>query len=260
MLNPSDTTSLEPREYANLILAGGYPEPLSRSPRSTARWFDSYIERLSTHDAADLSQGDFPNVLRSLMRILAARPVAELVNAKIARSLGVSEAAARTYTNLLETMFLLSSTRAWGQGLLGRETRRTKVGLVDTGLAAGIIDFTTEKAFNPGGFEYYGALVEQFVVNELLKQKGWSEQRFNVYHYRSRSVEVDVIVELADGTVVAIEVESSSLVTPASWRHLARLRDELGKRFRYGVVLYIGSTGRHVGDRLAVMPISRLWM
>lgn len=256
---PGNAEELDPHAYAVRIVAGGFPEPLGRTVRSATRWFTSYSERLATHDAAQLSQGEFPAAMHSLLRVLAARPSSELVMSKIARAIEVSESTARTYTELLESMYLLHRTRGWGQGLLGRETRRAKVGLVDTGLASSLIDFTPEKAVRPSGFEYFGALTEQFVVNELFKQQEWSEKRFRVHHYRSRSAEVDVIVELADGTVIAIEVRSSSTVAPASWRHLERIRDELGERFRYGAVLHTGALAMPVADRIAVMPISRLW-
>lgn len=259
LLEVDSTYRVDSMEYAVRVTSGGFPEPLKRTSRSGARWFNGYAERLATHDAAELSQGEFPLALYSLLRIIAARPSSELVMAKVARALGVAESTARAYAQLCESMYLLHSTQAWGQGLLGRETRRSKVGLVDTGLAASLIDFTSEKSMSPGGFEYFGALVEQFVVNELLKQQEWSEKRFRVYHYRSRSTEVDVIVELADGSVVALEVKSSSSVRASSWRHLERLRDELGERFRYGAVLYTGTSALAVGDRIAVLPLSRLW-
>ena len=179
--------------------------------------------------------------------------------AKVARSLGISEAATNTYLGLLESMYLIQRLPSWGQGLLGRETRRDKVSLTDVGLAAAMLDFTADKALTSGGFEFYGSLVEQFVATELLKQREWSRQRFRVYHYRSRQAEVDCIVELADGSVIAIEVKSSSSLKEDSWRNMDILRRKLGERFLAGIVLYSGRQSQAVGDRMYVLPLRALW-
>lgn len=92
------------------VIAGGYPEALKRpTPRRAQRWFDSYTQRLSRHDAQELQAGDFPLYLDGLLRLLASQGQAELVKAKMARSLGISESTVRDYLELAETMFLTQS-------------------------------------------------------------------------------------------------------------------------------------------------------
>lgn len=263
--NPEQLVSVEASHedqtptYADLIIKGGYPEPITRKPQGANRWFHSYMDRLATHDAAELTTGEFPREMQRLIRILAAQPASELVVAKTARHLGMSETATNTYIDLLESMFLLQRVSSWGQGILGRETRRSKVSLVDTGLAASLVGFSASKATSPGGFEYFGALVEQFVVGELHKQREWSQQLYRVYHYRSRSAEVDAVIELSDGSVIGVEVKSSSSTSPAAWRHLETLRTQLGDRFRAGVLLYTGTIAMKVSNNIYLLPLNRLW-
>ena len=75
----------------------------------------------------------------------------------------------------------------------------------------------------------------------------------------ARQAEVDCIVELADGSVIAIEVKSSSSLKDDSWRNMDILRRKLGERFLAGVVLYSGRQAQAVGDRMYVLPLRALW-
>lgn len=105
-----------------------------------------------------------------------------------------------------------------------------------------------------------GAVLEGFVVAELIRQLGWSRTRTRMLHYRDRQLaEVDVIVEAPDGRVAGIEVKSGADVGHRDVRHLAKLRDRLGDRFMAGVVLNTGPTALSLGERLMAAPISVLW-
>ncbi|MGO1182454.1 MAG: ATP-binding protein [Micrococcaceae bacterium] len=253
----SDTSASPP--LMDLVLSGGFPEPSLREGRSRTRWFESYLERLTTHDATELNAGSFSQHLGSLVQMIAAQGASELVIAKFARHLGIAENTARGYLDLCSTMYLLQETPSWGLGVLGRETRRPKVSLLDTGMAASLTGLTASTARSPGGIEYYGALVEQFVVSEILKQREWSETSYRVFHYRSRGREVDVVIETAAGSLILIEVKSSSTLRPGSWNAMEALSQELGDRVAASVVLYGGDKSMKLGDRLHVLPISSLW-
>lgn len=76
----------------------------------------------------------------------------------------------------------------------------------------------------------------------------------------ARQAEVDCIVELADGSVIAIEVKSSSSLKEDSWRNMDILRRKLGERFLAGIVLYSRRQAQAVGDRMYVLPLRALWV
>ncbi|WP_309778722.1 DUF4143 domain-containing protein [Agrobacterium sp. SORGH_AS_0440] len=59
----------------------------------------------------------------------------------------------------------------------------------------------------------FGALLESFVVSELLKLASWSERRLTFSHYRTKDQdEVDIVIEDRRGRVVGIEVKASATV------------------------------------------------
>lgn len=266
---PEDFVSwvLEGRRHKHLqaldpatVVAGGYPEAVRRRPQRARRWFDSYVERLADHDARDLQRGGYAGHLRQLLALIAAGGRQELVKAKIARRLGVSENTVESYLQLAQTMRLVSSTPSWGRSLRGRITRRQRVCLNDTGLSAFLAGFTTTHALSIGGREFYGALVEQFVALELEKQQGWSAEQFSLFHFRDLDgLEVDIVAELDDGRLLAIEIKSASSVTEKAWSNLSRFRDRFSDRQITGVCLHAGTQTGLIDGWLHILPITALW-
>jgi predicted AAA+ superfamily ATPase len=83
---------------------------------------------------------------------------------------------------------------------------------------------------------------------------------WQLFHYRDRDqVEVDMVLEHADGTVIGIEVKSAETVRGEDFRGLRHLANRLGDRFRIGIVLYAGEQQLSFGERLSALPMAALW-
>ncbi|MDO5092628.1 MAG: DUF4143 domain-containing protein, partial [Propionibacteriaceae bacterium] len=105
-----------------------------------------------------------------------------------------------------------------------------------------------------------GALLEGFVVSELMAQLSWSQETYSMFHFRDRSgKEVDIVAELADGRVIALEVKASATYRTEHFTGLRYLRDQLGDRFIAGIVLGTSDQGYQFADRLWGLPTSSLW-
>ena len=72
-------------------------------------------------------------------------------------------------------------------------------------------------------------------------------------------MEVDLIIELADGRVIGVEVKASTSLGRADFSGLTTLRDNLGPEFVAGAVLYTGTEELPWGDRLRALPVQALW-
>jgi hypothetical protein len=103
-------------------------------------------------------------------------------------------------------------------------------------------------------------MVENFVLSELARQLTWSDERVSLYHYRTRDgVEIDAVLETADGRVVGIEVKAGATVHGEDLAGLRHLATRLGPRFVAGYVLYTGQQTLSFGDRLLALPLDALW-
>ena len=157
-------------------------------------------------------------------------------------------------------MRVLAWLPAWGRSRGSRVTRRPKVAVHDTGLGANLAGFASAHASTIGGREYYSAIVEQFVAWELGKQQGWSEESYSLSHFRDLDgLEVDIVVELARGRLLAIEVKSSSTLTEKAWRNLLRFRQRFSDREVTAVCLHTGTDVAVIEGWLHLLPITSLW-
>lgn len=106
----------------------------------------------------------------------------------------------------------------------------------------------------------FGALLETFVLAELLKLASWNSEQIEFFHFRDRyGNEVDLVMEDSRGQVVGIEVKAAATVTTADFSGLRKLAEACGKRFVMGLVLYDHDTLVPFGERLFAAPISTLW-
>ncbi len=106
----------------------------------------------------------------------------------------------------------------------------------------------------------FGHLMETFVVGELRTQASWLEQPYVLGHWRtSDDEEVDFVLELSDGRVLAFEVKASERIPGKDFAGLRKMREAVGDRFAAGIALSMGTRSYTYEDRLHVMPIDRLW-
>jgi predicted AAA+ superfamily ATPase len=247
--------------YLELACAGGYPEAISRpAGRRRSAWFDNYVRRIVERDAADISALQRLAELPQLLRLLAARNATELTVSHLAGDSGIPARSLGPYLDLLETLFLIHRLPAWSTNLSKRAVSKPKIALLDSGVAADLVNVSAAGAGTGANPQIAGQLLEGFVAAELKRQLSWSEVDARLFHYRDRDgAEVDLVIETKDGRIIGIEVKAASTVSGRDVRWLAQMRDRLGDRFVAGFVLHTGATAAPFGDRITALPISALW-
>lgn len=257
---PTSTTTRE--EYVDRVCSGGMPLALRRSGAAQARWFDDFVKASVERDAADLSKIRDRQVLGDLLGHVAAQTGQVLNVTAIADKLGASRPTVESYLRLLEDLFLVVRLPAWGKSLHARVSKKPKIHVVDSGLAARLLRLTPAKlsGIDPTSLSDFGHLLETFVVGELRKQASWLDEPVMLGHWRtSDGAEVDMVMEFDDGRVVGFEVKANERARGSDFRGLAEIRDLVGDRFVAGFVLTTGLRSYTYADRLHVLPLDRLW-
>lgn len=254
-------SSLTRHDYLTRACTGSYPEAVKRtSTRRRNAWLDNYVDRIVKRDALDVSNLQRIADLPRLLRLLAARSASELNLSSLAADAEIPVRTLPPYLDLLETLYLIDRVPAWSTNVSKRVVDRPKVLLLDSGLAARLVNVSPTGAGPNVNPEAAGAIIETFVISELRRQLGWSELTPRLFHYRDRDgAEVDLILETPDGLIAAIEIKSAATLRGKDTRWIARLRDRVGARFAGGLILHTGPQAQPFGDRLAALPIDVLW-
>jgi predicted AAA+ superfamily ATPase len=246
---------------AEIVVTGGFPDALTRTPRQRARYLRSYVQTILARDLPESGEVRVdPSKLEQLLRLLAARTSGLVNYAALSRELALDDKTVKAYAELLTQLFLLYRLRPWSANLSARQVKTPKLLLTDSGLAAALVGVDAARYSAPDQGAVAGALFETFVVMELIKQATWSTTPVELFFYRdTEKREVDLVVESASGDVAAIEAKSAAIATASDARGLRLLRDKLGPRFKTGIVIYSGAHTLPIDDRLWAVPISGLW-
>lgn len=250
---------LDRGELFSRLLAGGYPEVIQRASSNRRRaWFGSYITTILQRDVRDLANIEGLIDLPRLLSLLAARATSLLNFSEISRSMGMPQSTLKRYMALLETTFLVQLLPAWSGNLGKRLVKSPKLILSDSGLMGHLLGM--DKRRSALDMTILGPLLENFVVMELCKQASWSRVRPVLFHFRAQAGrEVDIVLEGAGGSVVALEVKASATVNAGDFKGLRALASALGKKFVCGAVLYTGRESIPFGRQLHALPISLMW-
>lgn len=245
------------RAYADVLVAGGFPEPRRRKGAARARFFDGYVTSIVERDVPDVSRVHDTGSVGRLLRLVAARSGSLARYDALGREAGVDGKTARAHVDVLERLFLVRVRQPWHVNLGQRQVKAPKLYVADTGLLAALTGADARRVRQDD--DLAGALFETFVATELERQASWSPEPLTFWHYREGEREVDVIVERPSGEVAGIEVKASATVRPADFRGLIHVRDRLGGRLVAGVVVYAGERTLAFGDRLWAVPLCSLW-
>jgi len=256
---PHVAEALVGHDLVTAVLAGGYPEALTR--RSWMRrqdWYAGYVDAIVRRDVRDVAQVDQLQQMPKLLRVLGEH-AGQLMNySGIGASLGMNHVTTQKYVGVFESLFLVRTLPPWHDNQLKRLTKTPKLHFLDAGLLAALRDLTPERL--RADRTPFGALLETFVLAELQKLASWADGRFEFSHFRDKEQnEVDIIIEDRRGRVVGIEVKAAATVTSSDFNGLRKLADACGERFVLGLVLHDHDKIVPFGLRLAAAPISALW-
>lgn len=244
--------------YVERLSRGGFPEATRRDEGRRARFFSAYADDLIDRDVAQLADIERRDALHALLRTLSGRAAQLLKTERLASDAGIPARTADRYLSLFEEVFLIKRVPPWSVASTDRAVRMRKLLFVDTGLCAHTQGRTIKRLLREDGG--LGPLLENFVLGELARQLGWAQTRATLHHYRTRDgIEVDAVLEAADGRIVGIEVKSGETVRAEDFNGLRHLQSRVPERFHLGLVLSTSDSVLPFGDRLISAPIDILW-
>jgi predicted AAA+ superfamily ATPase len=248
-------------EIAERMMLGGYPESLERSSLSRRdKWFADYILAVLQKDITDLARIEGLSELPNILKLISARVGSTVNVSSIARLSGVKNTTLKRYINLLEHIFLIIQIPAWTKNLEGEFVKSSKMYLNDSGLLCHLLGHKYEEALMLRANA--GAVLENFIVLEIIKQLSWSGLYLKPYHFSlHKGSEVDLVLEDRAGNIYGIEIKSAASITSSDFKGLKQLSKISGKKFRRGIVLYTGEQYLGgFGENLHAVPLSAVWL
>ena len=256
------------QELAELVCAGGWPGHQSRGLAQAVRANRDYlseVQRVEVQRLEDKRRDPVKvgRLLRSLARNVAT-PATLAALARDVRRTGPSLKAstAAEYMEALERLMIVEDQPAWSPHLRSRTTLRTTAvrHFADPSLAAAALRATPNRL--RGDLEALGLLFESMVVRDLRVYAQAADAQ--VFHYREKDgLEVDAIVEDAEGRWAAFEVKMGARRVKDGMANLERVADRMRTSSGYGepgalAVVVPSGFGAVPHGRVGVVPLGAL--
>jgi predicted AAA+ superfamily ATPase len=253
---PQAVTSRE--ELAGRLVQGGFPEAVQRHDVERRKaWFDNYLTTVLERDVRAVADISRLEQLPAVLTAVALRSRGPLNKSGLSQDLAVPVSSLDRYLALLERIFIVQRLRAWHSRLQPRLVKSPKMLIADSGLFCYLLRLDVSRLLaEPTAF---GLALESYVGSELLKAAVAAGQTTLMHYRTAKGVEVDFVLEGADGRVAAVEVKASRSVEVGDFKRFQRLRETLGPLFVRGVVLYTGERVLSFGDRFEAWPLSLFW-
>jgi uncharacterized protein len=262
-------------DYTDEIFKSGFPGLRGLPVRLRRAQLDGYVQRIIDKDFPELGhQPRNPAALRRWMMAYAAATAtsASWETVRDAATGGEAEKPARTtvmpYRDVLERLYVLDPVPGWKptRNYIARLTEPAKHHLADPALATTMLGLTSRQLLAgeepavaiPRDGVFLGALVESLVTQSVRVYAQAADASVGHLRTYAGEHEVDLIVERADGRVVAMEVKLRPVAADKDVAHLGWLRERIGADLLDAVVITTGSEAYRRPDGIAVVPAALL--
>ena len=184
----------------NRLLFGFYPEVLKRQgdeKETLLNLVNSYLYK----DLLSFADIRKPEVLEDLLRALAFQIGNEVNYSELSQLLRISKNTVQHYVDLLEKGYVIFRLSSFSRNIRNEIKQNRKIYFVDTGIRNTLIGNFNPLDMRPDK----GALWENFLVAERLKQNMYKNRFAKMYFWRTKQQQEIDFVEEVNGKITAFE-------------------------------------------------------
>ncbi len=189
------------------IWKGSLPGYISGKFSDRSIFYSSYLQTYIDRDVSEQVSLTDKFLFQDFIRAAACRAGQMLNIHDVARDIGVSDDTAKRWLKVLEKSDIIFYLRPFSNNLLKRTVKTPKLYFFDTGLVAYLTRYTSPEILQNGAIN--GAILENYVVSEIMKTYLNAAQDCLMWYYRDKSCcEIDMVIE-SDGKLHPLEIKRS---------------------------------------------------
>jgi len=184
-----------------VLIYGQYPH-LIKNPNDE-RYLLNFTDSLIFKDILELNLIEDKKMAKDLLKLLAFQ-IGNLINySELANSLKADQRTIKRYIEIFEQSFILFRLYPYSKNKRDEIIKSPKIFFYDTGVRNALIeDFSDLDARADKG-----ALFENFMISELIKQDSYLDKNHKFYYWRTKQgSEIDVVLE-KNGKLIGVEIK-----------------------------------------------------
>jgi len=236
-----DAVTLNLPKIYHKIWRGSFPDIVSNDGKNWERFYDSYVTTYIQRDIREYLRISNQLPFFRFMQIAAAR-TGQIVNyADMARDVGggISEPTIKTWLSALHASGIVYLLQPYFNNKTKRLIQTPKLYFMDTGLCSYLTGWLNSDVLERGAMS--GAILETYVVSEIIKSYIHNGHNPHVYFYRDKEKnEIDLLIE-SNNRLYPIEIKKTASIRNLKLPNFAvlkKLKVEVGHG---GVICFVNS-------------------
>ena len=218
-----------------LIRNGGYPELYDKN-RQPGIWFPSYIRTYIERDVKLLRNIDNTILFNRFLQLCAGRVGQQLNIAALSIESGVDVKTAQSWLGILQSSYIIMLLPPHFKNYNKRVVKTPKLYFLDTGLACSLLGIRKDPELQNSHFR--GALFENFVLLEILKQKYNTGSQALLYYWKENNgLEIDLLIDNGK-KIVQVEIKAAQTFDNSYFKNIIHWNKIIGNKG--GIVVYDG--------------------
>ena len=216
------------------IWRGGMPAIVSGAKKEQAAVYSSYISTYIDRDVKEIADRVDSFKFLNFVIVVAAL-TSQMVNYKtIADAVEISVPTVKSWLNILERLGIIFYLHPYSNNLLKRMVTKPRLYFYDSGLVAYLTKWTDSETLMNGAMS--GAILENFVVSEIVKSYQNAGLEPFIYYYRDKdNKEIDIVLE-RNGTLYPLEVKKT-MMPDKRWTNVFGVLDKTSLKRGTGGIL-----------------------
>jgi predicted AAA+ superfamily ATPase len=237
---------IAPTDIESAMYFGGYPLAHQNQAQSRA-WLDSYLQTYVERDVRLIRNiGDLSSFER-FVSLCAARCSQILDLSGIGNDLGMTHNTVKSWIGILEAGFVCYRLSPYYRNYSKRIIKSPKLYFYDTGLLCRLLNINSASELVNHAMR--GSIFENWCVTECLKGYLNLGLRPNIYFWKDRKSEVDLLLEHGSRELLALECKSGKTLQPQFINNALGLREIMDDKEVKAGVVFGGHESRKLGDK-----------
>lgn len=190
-----------------ILIYGQYPQNINNP--NDRKYLLNFVDSLIFKDILELKLIEDKKLASNLLKVLAVQ-IGNLINySELSSRLGADIRTIRRYIEIFEQSYILFRLYPYSRNKRNEISKSAKIYFYDNGIRNALLENFSDISLR----EDKGALFENFIVSEIIKQINYSDKNYKYYYWRSKQgSEIDLVLENNEDLIgVEIKYKKRSL-------------------------------------------------
>lgn len=202
--------------------------------------YENYVSTYLQRDVRQIVNVKDLQPFQHFLVLCAGRVGNEFNASALSNEVGVSSVTIKEWLRILETSYTVFRLMPYYANIGKRLSKTPKIYFYDVGLACLLLGITNAQQLE--GHPLKGALFENMVVAEMLKQRFNKGNSNNLFFYRDKSQREVDIIQTEGSRLKAYEVKSAQRYDSSFFNNLNYIKGLFGEQLESTQVVYDGAT------------------